>query len=56
MTKETTELIKIIADEGKVFQHKFSGEIYGSEIYLGSIDSPDNYIEVDAPEPEKNDN
>ena len=54
---------RIIADEGKVFRRKVSGEIFGSEIYLGFShyiggvkqtpphkDAPEDFEEIDAPE------
>ena len=50
MKEEIIELKKIIADSGKVFQNIATGETHGNTIYLGDIDSPDNYIEIDAPE------
>lgn len=53
----------IIADEGKVFRRKVSGEIFGKEIYLGysyyiggvlqnppHLDTPEDFEEIDAPE------
>ena len=48
MTTEIT-LTKIIAEEGKNFQNKETGVVYGSEMYLSDIDSPDNYVEIAAP-------
>ena len=42
----------IIADEGKIFARKHSGEIVARELWLGINDSADNYIEVDEPEEE----
>ena len=54
MTTETIKLTKIIAEEGKIFQNKETGDTYGSEMYLGFNDNADNYIEIDAPETEKN--
>lgn len=57
---------RIIADDGKVFRRKVSGEIFGSEIYLGFShyiggvkqtpphkDVPGDFDEIPAPdEPE----
>lgn len=56
---------RIIADEGKVFRRKVSGEIFGNEIYLGYSyyiggvlqdpphkDEPEDFEEIDAPDPE----
>jgi len=36
----------ITAEEGKIFTDK-QGNIVGKELYLGNIDSPDNYVEVE---------
>lgn len=65
MKSETFNLVKCVADEGKVFDWKVpkfskrkndNGEIvevqthlYAKTIFLGVNDSIDNYIEVDAP-------
>jgi len=38
------------ADEGKVFVHKETKQNFGNGIYLGVIDTIDNYNEEDAPE------
>jgi len=38
----------ITADEGKVLADK-EGKVVGKELYLGNIDSPENYVEVDEP-------
>ena len=56
---------KLTADEGKTLIRKESGEVYGSTIYLGYShyfggvlqnpphkDVPEDFEEVDAPEPE----
>ena len=56
---------RIIADEGKVFRRKVSGEIFGNEIYLGYSyyiggvlqdpphkDEPEDFEEIDAQEAE----
>ena len=40
----------IIADNGKIFARKDSGEIVARELWLGINDSVDNYVEVDEPE------
>lgn len=53
----------IIADEGKVFRRKVSGEIFGKEIYLGysyyiggvlqnppHLDTPEDFEEIDEPD------
>lgn len=55
----------IIADEGKVFRRKSSGEIFGEEIYLGyshyiggvlqvppHLDVPEDFEEVEYEEEE----
>lgn len=47
--KIETTLIKIVADNGKTFARKDSGEILGREIWLGKEESPDNFIEIDIP-------
>ena len=39
----------ITADEGKIFAD-LNGNIIAKEIYLGNIDSPENYTEIDEPE------
>ena len=52
----------IIADEGKVFRRKSSGELFGSEIWLGyshyiggvlqtppHLDVPEDFEEIDDP-------
>lgn len=38
--------IVIMADEGKVFKSKISGDILTETLYLGCNDSADNYEEV----------
>jgi len=51
MKKETNEHYTVItADEGKIFAD-LEGNIVAKEIYIGNIDSPDNYVEIDEPEP-----
>ena len=50
---ENGKLIEIIADEGKFFQNKETGEVYGSYISLGKNDRAKNYIEIDAPDIEE---
>ena len=42
-------LRKFIAEEGKVFKHKITGDILSNELYLGINDSIDNYEQVDEP-------
>lgn len=42
--------INYLSDEGKVFEQKETGLIYGWGISLGLEDSIDNYEEVDCPE------
>jgi len=39
----------ITADEGKIFAD-LEGNILAKEIYLGNIDHPDNYTEIDEPQ------
>lgn len=38
--------IVIMADEGKVFKSKISGDILTEMLYLGCNDSADNYEEI----------
>lgn len=53
---------RIIADEGKVFRRKVSGELFGPEIYLGyshyiggvkqdppHLDKPEDFEEIEQP-------
>ena len=47
MKQETIELRKLTADSGKVLTN---GEAYGTEIYLGKNDSPENWREITAEE------
>lgn len=57
---------KLSADEGKILIRKVSGENYGTTIYLGYSyyiggvlqdpphkDVPEDFEEIDAPEPEE---
>lgn len=66
MTVDKNNSNHIIADEGKVFQRKSDGFIYGEEIYLGytyyiggkKLDEPhlevvEDFEEIDAPQEEK---
>lgn len=66
MTVDKNNSKHIIADEGKVFQRKSDGFIYGEEIYLGytyyiggkKLDEPhlevvEDFEEIDAPQEEK---
>ena len=43
----------IIADNGKIFALKSTGEIVAKELWLGINDSADNYEEVDEPDPKE---
>jgi hypothetical protein len=43
MKQETIVRIKLIASEGMILTN---GETYGTEVYLGSGDSPDNWREI----------
>ena len=45
-------LRKFVAEEGKVFKHKITGDILSNELYLGINDSIDNYEQVDEPKEE----
>jgi hypothetical protein len=38
------------ADEGMTFANKVTGDIVGRKIYLGKLDSEENYREVTEPE------
>lgn len=66
MTVDKNNSKHIIADEGKVFQRKSDGFIFGNEIYLGytyyiggkKLDEPhlevvEDFEEIDAPQEEK---
>lgn len=66
MTVDKNNSKHIIADEGKVFQRKSDGFIYGEEIYLGytyyiggkKLDEPhlevvEDFEEIDAPQEDK---
>ena len=66
MTVDKNNSKHIIADEGKIFQRKSDGFIYGKEIYLGytyyiggkKLDEPhlevvEDFEEIDAPQEEK---
>ena len=66
MTVDKNNSKHIIADEGKVFQRKSDGFIYGEEIYLGytyyiggkKLDEPhlevvEDFEEIDALQEEK---
>ncbi len=66
MTVDKNNSKHIIADEGKIFQRKSDGFIYGEEIYLGytyyiggkKLDEPhlevvEDFEEIDAPQEEK---
>lgn len=43
MKQETITSIKLIASKGMVLTN---GETYGTEVYLGTGDSPDNWYEI----------
>ena len=47
MKQETIELRKLTADSGRVLTN---GETYGTEIYLGKGDRPENWQEITAEE------
>lgn len=38
---------RIIAEEGKIFKNKETGDLFGDVIYLGKEDSVSNYEQVD---------
>ena len=46
------ELRKFVAEEGKVWKHKITGDILSNELYLGINDFIGNYEQVDEPLPE----
>lgn len=50
MEISTIELRKLTANDGMVLTN---GEAYGTEIYLGKTDSPDNWHEITQDEYEK---
>lgn len=55
------EFKHVTAQEGKTFRRKIDGFIMGNDMYLGefidgSIDTLDNYEEVDDPMSEENKN
>lgn len=45
-------VVRLVADDGKVFSRVADGEVLGPELWLGSEDRPDNYQEIDYLEPE----
>lgn len=45
-------LRKFVAEQGKVWKHKVTGDILSNELYLGINDSIDNYEQVDEPKEE----
>lgn len=40
---------KLTAEEGKIIARKEDNEIVGKVLYLGNVDSIDNYVEIDEP-------
>lgn len=50
MVQKTITSIKLIASDGMVLTN---GETYGTEVYLGTGDSPDNWHEITEEEYEK---
>ena len=46
------ELRRFVADEGKVWKHKITGDILSNELYLGVNDFIGNYEQVDEPKEE----
>ena len=50
MKQETITSIKLIASEGMVLTN---GETYGTEVYLGTGDKPENWTEITEAEYEK---
>jgi hypothetical protein len=54
MQIENITVTKITASEGKTFASKETGKILSNQMYLGSVDSLDNYTEVDEPKEEEN--
>jgi len=54
MKKSEEDGLRIItAEEGYVFCTKDKTEVFGNIIYLGNIDSEENYIEITVDEAEK---
>lgn len=50
MTKTEIRITKLTAAQGQVLTN---GEAYGKQVYLGVIDSPDNWREISQAEYEK---
>jgi hypothetical protein len=50
MKQETITSIKLMASKGMVLTN---GEAYGTEVYLGTGDSPENWHEITEEEYEK---
>lgn len=48
-------LRKFIAEDGKVWKHKITGDILSEILYLGINDSIDNYEQIDKLLPEVSD-
>ena len=42
--------IHLISDKGMILT---DGEVYSTDVWLGKLDSPDNWREVPEPEPEE---
>lgn len=49
MKQETIQIRVLTASDGMVLTN---GETYGTQVYLGVNDSPENWKEVPEPEPE----
>ena len=48
-TESQVILIHLVADEGKIFKRIVDNKILGTELWLGSEDSQDNYEEIVKP-------
>ena len=44
------EFVVLIAEEGKIFKSKLSGDILTKRLYLGCNDTADNYEEINEVE------
>jgi hypothetical protein len=51
--QEEKNLRILTASDGKTIVRKDTGKIVGKKLYLGIIDSPDNYEEADEPTAEE---
>lgn len=52
MQVDTFTIERLTAGEGKAIASKETGLIFGKVVYLAKSQTPDDFIEVDEPEPE----